>query len=432
MRVLTTYEYSELPYDLIFEDMTNLDSLEKIKSLENLFSDKYGSMVNFKLNSIAFKNFIGVIKIENLLIEVLPKIYREDSNNILPLEKSEIYKNLTYMIAKTSKLPINIDITNYGGNQSSVFLDFFINMFLQELYTNLFKSIYKSYVSREENLRYNKGRLLVAQNISKNFIPSKVYCEFDEFTENNLINQILKQTTKQMSRVTTWEQNKIIADNIIHTFGEVNNIHLTPETFSYIKEDRLLGNYSKLLAIAKMFVDGHSFDIDSDQYFSNFIFNINMNNLYQEYIFELLNEYRLEIFGEDSTIHSQYSKEHLLYDSDNKGRFLLQPDIVVLDSDTVKIIIDTKYKKLDVSNYRNGVSTTDLYQMFGYYHKYNCTLIFLLYPMHDKNICNQYKLEIDEEPKIFVNTVSLADKLYTSEGENTLVTSLKNIFVNQI
>ena len=305
-------------------------------------------------------------------------------------------------------------------------------MFLQELYTNLFKGTYKTYVSREENLRYIKGRLLVAENIRKNFIPNKIYCKFDEFTEDNLVNQVLKYTTKLMSKITNWRQNQILADNIIHAFNDVSDIHITSETFSYIREDRLLGEYSKLLGIAKMFIDGQSFDINSDNQLNNFIFNIDMNIVYQEYIFELLNEYKSEIFGNNLTIRSQYSKEHLIYDNSNKGRFLLKPDIVILDNNNVKIIIDTKYKKLNASGHRNGVSDKDLYQMFGYYHKYNQPLIFLLYPKYQNDISKQYKFEKHKEPVVFINTISLENKLYTPQGEHELVESLKRLFENKV
>lgn len=433
MRILTTYEYSEVSYDSIFEDTKTLESFEKIKDLENLFSNKYKGMVNFKLSGISFKNFVGIIKIENLLIEVLPKIYSTASNNDASLEKNDIYKSLNYMINKSSKLSIrNIDITDYGSSENSIFLDFFINMFLQELYTNLFKGTYKTYVSREENLRYIKGRLLVAENIRKNFIPNKIYCEFDEFTEDNLVNQVLKHTTKLMSKITNWRQNQILADNIIHALSDVSDVYLTSETFSYIREDRLLGNYSKLLGIAKMFIDGQSFDINSDDQLNNFIFNIDMNMVYQEYIFEILNEYSSEIFGCNLTIQSQYSKRHLIYDSNDKGSFLLKPDIAVLDGNIVKILIDTKYKKLNISSYRNGVSDKDLYQMFGYYYKYNHPLIFLLYPKYDKDISDQYKFEKYKESAVFINTISLADRLYTPQGEYALVKSLKDIFTSQL
>lgn len=433
MRILTTYEYSEISYTSIFEDNKTAESVKRMQDLESLFNDKYKGTVNFKLNGISFKNFVGIIKIEDLLIEILPKIYNTDSNNKEFLEKNDIYKNLNYMISKSSKIPIkNIDITNYGSNENGTFLDFFMNFFLQELYTNLFKGIYKTYVSREENLRYIKGRLLVAENIKRNLIPNNIYCEFDEFTEDNLVNQIFKYTAKLVSKITNWRKNQILADNIIHTLSDVSDIYITSEIFSYITDNRLLGNYSKLLDIAKMFINEQFFDINSDNQLNTFIFNIDMNMIYQEYIFEILNEYRSEIFENNLTIQAQYSKEHLIYNSNDKGRFLLKPDIAVLDRNNVKIIIDTKYKKLDISKYRNGVSDKDLYQMFGYYHKYNQPLIFLLYPKYTEDISNQFKFEKYKSPVVFINTISLAEKLYTAQGESVIVKSLKNIFTNEL
>ncbi|WP_153126789.1 McrC family protein [Peribacillus tepidiphilus] len=433
MKVLTTYEYSEISYDSIVGDIRDPMAFKKIKELENLFNDKYTGIVEFKLSSISFKNFVGVIKIKDTFIEVLPKIYdsskKEDNN----LNKNEIYKNLNYMINKSSKLSIkNVDITRYGASEEGFFLDFFINMFLQELYTNLFKGVYKTYVTQQENLRYIKGRLLVTENIKRNLIHNKMFCEFDEFTEDNIVNQILKYTTRLMSRITNWRQNQLLAENIIHTFIDVSDIYANVETFNLVREDRLLGTYSKLLKIAKMFLEGQSFNIDNDELSSNFIFSVDMNMVFQEYIFELLNEYRSEIFNENLILRPQYSKEHLIYDSNDKGVFHLKPDIALIEGNQVQLLIDTKYKKLNIDKHRNGVSDKDLYQMFGYFHKYDQPVIHLLYPRYDKDISQHYKIEKYGEPSIFVNTLSLSNSLYTAEGEKAIVNSLKEIFNNQM
>ncbi|MBP2243137.1 5-methylcytosine-specific restriction enzyme subunit McrC [Cytobacillus eiseniae] len=375
MKILTTYEYSEISYEAIVGSNRDSEAFYEIKELETLFSEKYSETIEFKLNGVAFKNFVGVIKVGDTYIEVLPKIYNSLIDDNPSLNKNEIYKNLNYMINKSSRLSIkNIDLSNYGGNEEGQFLDFFINMFLQELYTNLFKGIYKTYVTQQENLRYIKGRLLVAENIKRNFLHNRVYCEFDEFTEDNLVNQILKYTTRLMSKLTNWRQNQLLADNIIQSLNDVSDIHVSVDTFAIVREDRLLGIYSKLLGIAKMFLEGQTIDINSENLVSNFIFNIDMNLVYQEYIFEILNEYRAVIFNENITIRPQYSKEHLIFDSNNKGVFLLKPDIALLEGDSVRLLIDTKYKKLNVGKHRYGVSDKDLYQMFGYFHKYNMVL----------------------------------------------------------
>lgn len=431
MKILTTYEYSEISYEAIVDSIGDSKNFQLIKELETLCSEKYAASVEFKLNGVAFKNFVGVIKVGDTYIEVLPKIYNSLRDDSPSLNKSEIYKNINYMINKSPKLSIkNIELTSYGENEDGQFLDFFINMFLQELYTNLFKGLYKTYVSQQDNLRYIKGRLLVAENIKRNFLHNKVYCEFDEFTEDNLVNQILKYTTKLMSKLTNWRKNQLLACNILQFLDDVSDIHVSLDTFSFIKDDRLLGIYSKLLVIAKMFLEGQSIDINSENQ-TNFIFNIDMNLVYQEYIFEILKEYSVDIFGENITIKSQYSKEHLIYNSHNKGVFPLKPDIAILEGNHINILVDTKYKKLNKEKPRNGVSDKDLYQMFGYFHKYGKPLIFLLYPRYESDISDYYRFERFKDPLLFVNTVTLSNKLYTAEGELAIVSALKSIFKNQ-
>ncbi|MEK4167212.1 hypothetical protein NST18_12130 [Anoxybacillus sp. FSL W8-0104] len=218
-----------------------------------------------------------------------------------------------------------------------------------------------------------------------------------------------------------------MAQNIIHTLADVSNIYITKDTFSLIREDRLLGEYSKLLRLAKMFLEGHSFDISDSHYKDNFIFNIDMNIVFQEYIYELIKEFSTDIF-EQVSVFSQYGKSHLIYDKNDKGSFLLKPDIALVSNKRVIILIDTKYKILRKEQRRSGVSDQDVYQMFGYYHKYGKPKIYLLYPKYTDDISIAYKFENQEMEKLFINTIDLSKELYLPEGELAVLNQLKEIF----
>ncbi len=58
------------------------------------------------------------------------------------------------------------------------------------------------------------------------------------------------------------------------------------------------------------------------------------------------------------------------------------PDITVWDGDRLVQIIDTKWKVLDGSGTKYGVSQADMYQMVAYAQRYGCGDITLLYPLH--------------------------------------------------
>jgi len=66
-------------------------------------------------------------------------------------------------------------------------------------------------------------------------------------------------------------------------------------------------------------------------------------------------------------------------DADGTELFNLKPDIVI-GAPEIEAIIDTKYKQLDRTDRKLGVSQADLYQMYAYATKTNARRCMLLYP----------------------------------------------------
>src|SRR5699024_10745128 len=129
------------------------------------------------------------------------------------------------------------------------------------------------------------------------------------------------------------------------------------------------------------YIQNQSLDFESNKKRDVFIFNIDMNIVYQDYISELIKEYSSVIINQ-SNIYTQKSGRHLIFDEFNNGNFNLKPDISIENDKEIQVIIDTKYKKLYRNKLRKGVSDRDLYQMFGYFHKYQKPKIILLYPKY--------------------------------------------------
>lgn len=66
---------------------------------------------------------------------------------------------------------------------------------------------------------------------------------------------------------------------------------------------------------------------------------------------------------------------------DEPERFSLRPDIVITRDDGTRVILDTKWKKLNDSSSKNyGISQADMYQMFAYAERFETPNIWLLYP----------------------------------------------------
>jgi 5-methylcytosine-specific restriction endonuclease McrBC regulatory subunit McrC len=69
-----------------------------------------------------------------------------------------------------------------------------------------------------------------------------------------------------------------------------------------------------------------------------------MNSLFEEFITEFMKKNKNEINLSIKSIDSQSSNKYLF----NENKFKLKPDIIINYYNNLRIIIDTKYKKLNL------------------------------------------------------------------------------------
>ncbi|WP_366915029.1 hypothetical protein [Polaromonas sp.] len=62
----------------------------------------------------------------------------------------------------------------------------------------------------------------------------------------------------------------------------------------------------------------------------------------------------------------------------------MKPDILASKAGQIAFIVDTKWKRLKEQGYREGVTSTDVYQMYAYSTQYASPEVLLLYPHHSE------------------------------------------------
>lgn len=78
-------------------------------------------------------------------------------------------------------------------------------------------------------------------------------------------------------------------------------------------------------------------------------------------------------------------RRYYLFREDYREIFELRPDIVITRPDGSRIIMDTKWKRLNTNREANyGISQADMYQMFAYAKRYETPDIWLLYPLTEE------------------------------------------------
>lgn len=331
------------------------------------------------------QNFVGVIQTKDgTTIEILPKIKNattEKSKEILikmlKTLKNSPFKNLSVANLKSSKIPL---------------FEIFISMFLEELTVLVRNGIKSDYISKEENLKFLKGKLKISEQIKYNTIhKERFFVQYEEFISNRVENRLIKTTLQFLYNKSKLNKNQQRIREFLFVFDEIEISHNIKTDFSKIKLNRQMKDYEQVLLWCKTFLFENSFS----PYKGNdiaFALLFDMNLLFESFVYSYLKK-----SSNFQDIKSQDRTHHLAYEN-GIGRFRLKPDIVINGG---KIIADTKWKILSEDKAYNGVLQDDMYQLYAYGTKYdNCEKIYLIYPFDELIIKNSYNYFKNKELKL--------------------------------
>lgn len=267
----------------------------------------------------------------------------------LKIEPAAKYFSKFYGIDFNSK-PIKTDVFN------SQITPLIIIHFIALLKKITKRGLKKAYVIREENLQSKiKGKIKISQQIKQNVIPrreDRVYCQYQEYTVDNLENRILKKALMYAeSYLNSLSAHKSFAmlistvNNIKTYFTEVSE-DVELRDLKSIVNNKIYKEYSEGIRIAKMMLRKFNYSISETKINSDFTppFWIDMSRLYEVYVYSKL----YERYGD--SIKFQVA-----------GYWKTAVDFVDTDK---KIIIDTKYKPQ--YNASNGGIIEDIRQISAY------------------------------------------------------------------
>ena len=362
------------------------DSLEKFV-LENEKTAQYLKITtkNGFGKVLQAQNYVGVIQTKDgTTIEILPKIKNattEKSKDILikmlKTLKNSPFKNLSVANLKSSKIPL---------------FEIFISMFLEELTVLVRNGIKSDYISKEENLKFLKGKLKISEQIKYNTIhKERFFVQYEEFISNRVENRLIKTTLQFLYNKSKLNKNQQRIREFLFVFDEIEISHNIKTDFSKIELNRQMKDYQQVLLWCKTFLFENSFS----PYKGNdiaFALLFDMNLLFESFVYSYLKK-----SSNFQDIKSQDRTHHLAYEN-SIGRFRLKPDIVINGG---KIIADTKWKILSEDKAYNGVLQDDMYQLYAYGTKYdNCEKIYLIYPFDELIIKNSYNYFKNKELKL--------------------------------
>lgn len=383
MRPITLFEYS---YSEKREGLLSND-LKRIYEINRRLRRKFKKDVINVLYEDRLKtyNYVGVIQLGRKRIQVLPKIYKDDRDK----EKArKALRNLIYMLEYTRQLPIG-KISKSVFRRYDDFLEVYIRIFLDELESTLRSQIFREYVVIEDNLSFLRGRILMHQHIRENLSKNnkmRIYCEFDELTEDNLLNQTIKYTLRLLRIVSLSPFNIDRINQLLFLFDGISDRIIMPHDLEKIHFTRLNETFKPVIETCFLIINNLSADLSSGTT-KHWALIFDMNKLFEEFVARFIIKHKKWLGLENYNIKAQ---GYLKMDEDKKvtldedKKVTLKPDLLVYrdPSDTgeersIELILDTKYKQLKSEK---DISNEDIYQMLAYGIGGECSKTVLLYP----------------------------------------------------
>lgn len=361
-------------------------------------------------NGIKFKQYVGVLQVGNVTIEVLPKIDK-GNDTVEDTEKSKWQKILIDMLRFTGTVNVkHTENANLSIKHNSI-LELYFEIFIIEVERLLHLGLIKKYRKTEGNLGALKGKLKFNKHVTKNIVhKEKFYVEYTTYDTDHILHRILYKTIKLIKNISNSSKLSSKIGNLLLNFPELKNIKVDENTFDKLNLNRKTESYRNAINISKMLLLNYHPDISNGRR-DVLALMFDMNVLWEKFVLKTLN--RSENFIKSENIIKDYDingqKEKPFWQGSRNTK--LKPDILFKKeegSNKIRVIIDTKWKQ--AKNEKDLPSNGDLQQLFAYSMYWDCKKVALLYPGEtSRNIDysslndDDYRFAYKKEPKIQCN-----------------------------
>jgi 5-methylcytosine-specific restriction enzyme subunit McrC len=325
---------------------THLDSLIK---LNEYHEGRYFEVI---YEGVKFNQYVGVIQVDGLTIEIHPKADKNDSD-------SKWQGVLIGMLQACGKIRVESSGVANVSTQNLNLLEIYFEMYLKEISQLERRGFIKQYQKETSNVKYLKGKLDFAGNIRHNIThKERFYTTHQIYDANHLLHQVLYYALSIVSNCTKGTKLYDACNRVMINFPKVDKKIITSNQIDSIIINRKTTPYLKAIELARLIILNYSPDIRvGNEKMLSLLFD--MNKLWEEYVLVKVGEYArksksdIEVLGQDSKPFWKDNKT-------NYSRYI-RPDIVIKQGENI-YIIDTKWKK----PYNQKASIEDIRQMYAY------------------------------------------------------------------
>lgn len=283
-------------------------------------------------------------------------------------DKSIFIKNIYYMLSYAFQILKQSNYDEVASEQFDKIQDLFAAILSKGVAQQLKQGLYREYITKHETLSVMRGKLDMQETIHNRIQrKQKLACEFDELSENNLFNQILKTTLHYLVRDDgVASDRKAALKKILVFFDGIDLLEPSGIPWSRLYYQRNNRNYELLINICYFVLDGMLQTTDKGEYKMMAFSDEHMARLYEKFILEYYRQHHTYL----NEVKAAQVKWDLVGDiSDSIIRFLpiMQTDIFLRMKEKI-LILDAKYygRSLQQQYDKYSLHSANVYQIFTY------------------------------------------------------------------
>ncbi len=279
-------------------------------------------------------------------------------------DRSIFIRNIYYMLSYAFTVLDQGEYENLDKEEFENLHDLFAAILAKGIGRQLKQGLYREYLSHTEELAVVRGKIDMPGSIRDRVAGKRaVTCTYDELSENNIYNRILKTTVMLLLRhARVKEEYKDSLKKEMLFLSNVDETDPSAIRWDTVRFRRNNSSYRMLISLCQLVLTGMLMTTDKGEYrLAEFVDEQRMNRLYEKFILEYYDK-------ECPRVRAASSQIPWALD-DGVGTYLpvMQSDVTLSRGNRV-LIIDAKYYSRTMQTHfdANTLISSNLYQIFTY------------------------------------------------------------------
>ncbi|WP_072470144.1 5-methylcytosine-specific restriction endonuclease system specificity protein McrC [Urinicoccus massiliensis] len=271
-------------------------------------------------------------------------------------------QNVYYMLSYAFKVLNQQGYKKIASEEFKNTADLMAAILAKGIASQLKRGLEKDYLAKTEEVSSVRGKIDITQTLKTNsMLRKKLVCSYDDFSENNTMNRIIKSTAQLLLKGDIAKTRKKEIRKLMVYFANVRPINLYRVNWN-LQYNQNNQTYQMLISLCYLVVKGllHT-NANGTSKLMDFLDEQRMYRLYERFILEYYKRHYPDLSPKASQI------PWALDDGEDHMLPIMQSDIHLERGNTV-LIIDAKYYERSTQTQFNkhSLHSSNLYQIFTY------------------------------------------------------------------